>query len=89
MNLGHCRSSGVHVYKHFLFYPTSGRQLLYNYPHVYDSAYFSKNFPNMVAVHKNLHVRTAPWSSEEKLTSLARTTFHSFAKFSKFDAGKK
>jgi len=64
-------------------------QLMYNEPHVYDytiPASFSKDFPMLEKVVKRPSPPGPPWYSVKNLTSLAGTTFLSFAKSHKFGA---
>lgn len=66
-----------------------GEQLLYNYPDIYDHAMpasFKSKYPKMAAAVATEHVTTPPWKRETILTSLAGRKFHSFAKYSSFDA---
>lgn len=68
----------------------SGKQMLYNYPQIYDwvlpPSFASKN-PNMVMAIDKKHCTAKPWFNFEKLITLDGTTFASFAKFTKFNAG--
>jgi hypothetical protein len=70
----------------------AGRQLQYNYPDIYDHKFpesFASRAPKMADVlHKpQRHVESPPWNSEVVLNSLGGIPFHSFAKYSKFNAG--
>lgn len=66
-----------------------GKQLLYNYPDMYDHAMpasFKSKYPKMAAALGNQHVTEPPWQRETILKSLAGRKFHSFAKYSSFNA---
>ncbi|XP_069851087.1 deoxyribonuclease-2-alpha-like [Dipodomys merriami] len=64
-----------------------GRQLMYTYPLVFDHKLedtFAQKFPDLEAVINDHHVVHEPWNSSVTLTSLAGSTFQSFAKSGKF-----
>ncbi|XP_045209857.2 plancitoxin-1-like [Mercenaria mercenaria] len=65
-----------------------GHQLLFNYPYIYDKNIpsFASRYPNMTDALKGKHVTEEPWYRETKLTSTSGVVFHSFAKYSKFNA---
>lgn len=70
-----------------------GKQLLYNYPWIYEyhiPQSFTSDYPEFEQVAKGKHIDKPPWNHTVKLASLGlqtKTTFFSFAKFTKFDAG--
>ncbi|KAM5239325.1 deoxyribonuclease-2-alpha [Ctenodactylus gundi] len=64
-----------------------GKQLTYTFPLVYDhkvEGIFAQKFPELVDVIKGHHIHQQPWNSSVPLTSLAGTTFQSFAKAGQF-----
>lgn len=68
-----------------------GKQLLYNYPDIYDKNLpesFASKYKNMAAALAGGYVTEQPWYRETTLTSLAGVSFHSFAKYSEFGKGK-
>lgn len=66
-----------------------GKQLLYNYPDIYDYALptmFKSRYRNMAAAIAKRHVKTSPWKRETVLKSIGGRKFYSFAKYSDFNA---